>query len=146
MERGPLQQHVLATIRSVLEGDHPHAVINVYGDAPGAPQNDDAPPDRWLVSRAPGGPLGMEGDAVLAVGLAGLSGLEPRGLQSSVVPPPASVIFGETKLPPRPAAVVPAVAPAPPAPTPPPQSQVVAAVDEAVQRRLAEEVARMRMA
>ncbi|WP_265595625.1 PAS domain S-box protein [Verrucomicrobium sp. BvORR106] len=167
IERGSLQQHVLATIKSVLEGDHPHAVINVYGDAPGGPQNDDAPPDRWLVSRAPGGVLGMEGDAVLAVGLAGLSGLEPRGMQSSVVPPPASVIFGETKLPPRPAPVVPTLAPSPPAPTPLPtvmtsvlapapalppmaaplpQSQVVAAVDEAVQRRLAEEVARMRMA
>jgi PAS domain S-box-containing protein len=162
IERGPLQQHVLATIKSVLEGDHPYAVINVYGDAPGALQNDDAPPDRWLVSQAPGGPLGMEGDAVLAVGLAGLAGLEPRGLQSSIVPPPASVIFGETKLLPRPATVVPTLAPSPPAPTllptvapthtlapaaaPLPQSHVVAAVDEAVQRRLAEEVARMRMA
>lgn len=167
IERGPLQQHVLATIKSVLDGDHPHAVINVYGDAPGVPQNDDAPPDRWLVSQAPGAPLGMEGDAVLAVGLAGLAGLEPRGLQSSIVPPPASVIFGETRLPPRTAPVVPTLAPSPPAaallptlsssvPDSAPaiapvaaarsQSQVVAAVDEAVQRRLAEEVARMRMA
>ncbi|HSJ04004.1 MAG TPA: PAS domain S-box protein [Verrucomicrobium sp.] len=151
MERGPLQQHVLATLRTILSGDREHAVVSVHGDDVKSGAEDQAVPDRWLVSKAPGISAGSEDHIILAVGLAGLE--TPPPLLASVAPPPAAVIFGDVKdviapLAPAlaPAPPAPVVAPAPPAPVQLAPNPAVVAADEGVQRRLAEEVARIRVA
>jgi len=63
---GPVQSHVLASLKAVVHGEKTQAVVTAH--AQGEPGRDGSPA-QWVLSRVSGSAFGVEGDAALAIGV-----------------------------------------------------------------------------